>query len=279
MATAVGTYATLAGVKQRLDPNQGSQSDTLIQKLCDQANAWIESKTHRILAPVPAFSTTLNGAVSAGATTATLTTTSGLAINDELMFDLVTATPHESLTVLAINGNVVTFTTALVSGYANGKTVKRVLLLDGKDAFEGRVLPYPRGIISITSLEVASFTGGPFNTIPMSDVDLQPEPPEPGWPFTEIHMVDIPSANNPAPFWPDGYDNIRADALTGWPQVLDEIVDIATTAVIGAWRSRASGGGETYTIGMDGQRSFERALSYEQKRTLSRYELKSLEII
>jgi hypothetical protein len=277
---ATTPYATLAGAKQRLDPNMGAQSDPLLQSLCDQVNGWIESKTDRILAPISAFATTLNGSVSAGASSAVLTSVIGLAVGDSLMLDLVTATPHESVTVLTIAGSTVTFSTALVSGYASGKVVKRVLIQDGRDAVENmRVLLYPRGIISITSLETAQYTGGAFLLVPAGDYKLRPTPPAPGWPFDEIHMTDIPSAGNSSPFFFRGYDNVRIDCLTGFPAIPDEIIDIGLTAVVGAWRSRASGGGDTFTIGADGQRSFERALSWEQKRTLARYTLKSVEII
>jgi|GEM_PF-1881700 len=278
--TATTPYATVAGAKQRLDPNMGATSDPLLQSLCDQVNGWIESRTGRVLGPVPVFSTTLNGAVSLGATTAILTSTSGLAVGDDIMFGLVTATPHEHATVSAISGNTVTLMTALGAGYANATAVKRVLVLDGFDTQEGgRLLLYPRGIVSISSIEVAQYTGGTFSSIPMSDVKLRPAPPDPGWPFTEIWMSNVPSASNPLPYWASGYDNIRADAIPGWPAIPDEIIDIGLTAVVGMWRARASGGGDTFTIGTDGERTFERFLSFEQRRTLNRYTIKSLEII
>jgi len=51
MATAIGTYATLAGVKARLGLGD-TVDDTLLSSLCDQINAWIETTTGRILAPL-----------------------------------------------------------------------------------------------------------------------------------------------------------------------------------------------------------------------------------
>jgi hypothetical protein len=280
MATSIGAYATLAGVKARLDPSMGASQDANITASVNQVNDWVESRTGRVLAPVPAFSTTLNGSVALGATTATLTTVAGLAVGDDIMFGLVTATPHEHATVMAINGNVVTLMTALASGYANATAVKRVLVLDGFDALEGgRLMPYDRGIVSIASCEIALYTGGPFATVPLSDIKLRPAPPDPGWSFTEIWMSNVPVASNTTPYFAPGYDNVRLDCITGWPAIPDGITEVALNLAIAMWRGRASGGGDNFTIGVDGERSFERMLSYLDRQTIERYRVKSVEII
>ncbi len=51
MATAIGTYATLAAAKARLGITN-STDDTLLSTLCDQINQHIETVTGRVLAPV-----------------------------------------------------------------------------------------------------------------------------------------------------------------------------------------------------------------------------------
>lgn len=51
MATAIGTYSTLAAVKARLGITN-STDDTLLSTLCDQINQHIETVAHRVLAPV-----------------------------------------------------------------------------------------------------------------------------------------------------------------------------------------------------------------------------------
>ena len=52
MATAVGTYATLADTKLRLGLGTATTTDdTLLQDLCDQVNGWIEATTGRVVAP------------------------------------------------------------------------------------------------------------------------------------------------------------------------------------------------------------------------------------
>lgn len=51
MATAIGAYATAALLKTRLGITD-STDDTLIGSICDQINAYIEQRTHRVLAPI-----------------------------------------------------------------------------------------------------------------------------------------------------------------------------------------------------------------------------------
>lgn len=51
-ATAVGTYSTLALVKERLGFGTATTTDdALLQELCDQVNGWIEASTGRVIAP------------------------------------------------------------------------------------------------------------------------------------------------------------------------------------------------------------------------------------
>jgi hypothetical protein len=51
VSTAIGTYAALANVKTRLNITNGTD-DARLQRFCDFVNAWIETKTGRILAPI-----------------------------------------------------------------------------------------------------------------------------------------------------------------------------------------------------------------------------------
>lgn len=51
MATAIGAYATLVNIKARLGITDAND-DVSLQRFCDGANAWIETKTGRILAPI-----------------------------------------------------------------------------------------------------------------------------------------------------------------------------------------------------------------------------------
>jgi hypothetical protein len=51
MATAIGTYATLANLKTRLNITNATD-DARLQRFCDFVNGWIETKTGRVLAPI-----------------------------------------------------------------------------------------------------------------------------------------------------------------------------------------------------------------------------------
>lgn len=52
MATAIGTYATLAAVEARIGGTFTNAEETLISGICDQVNMHIERATGRILAPI-----------------------------------------------------------------------------------------------------------------------------------------------------------------------------------------------------------------------------------
>jgi hypothetical protein len=290
MATAVLAYAVPANVKTRMTQNGinfGNGDDAVLQQLCNQVNGWIEAKSRRILGPIPAFSTTLNGAIGVGATAITLTTVAGLALGDALMLGPVAGT-HEHVIVAAIAGSVVTPQAPTVSAYGNGAAAQRCYLFDGADALErGHLIPAPNGVIAMTSLEVGFYTGGAFNLIPPTDWFLRPLPldREPGWPATEIWMTDVPSSNNPAPsfyatsFGYGGFATARTVMSPGWPAMPDEIVGLSERLVVSAYRARASGGGGQVTVGSDGSRTIERAMDAQDWRLINGYQSKEVVII
>lgn len=153
---------------------------------------------------------------------------------------------------------------------------------DGFDATEnGRCILVPTGIQSVSLLEVAMYTGGPYNTIPSTDFFLRPQGADlmPGWPYTELWMTDIPSSGNPAPYFFRGFNTVRATGVFGWVSIPKDIEKIARTLVVAALRERGSGGGDAVTIGIDGERTFERALSYVDRETLKRYAVKPVYIV
>lgn len=282
MATAIGQYAVWANVKTRMAQSGqafGTFDDTEGPLLCGQVNSWIESKTGRILAPIPAFSTTTNGAIAPGATSFVLTSGAGLALGDALMLGPVAGT-HEHVTVAAIAGNTVTPQAPVVSAYGSGVTAQRCYLFDGSDALEGgHLLPVPNGIVAMTSLEVAFYTGGAFYAIPATDWFLRPLPldREPGWPATELWMTDIPSSNNPAPlfyttnFGYGGFATLRALMSAGWPAIPDAITGLAEKLVVALYRAKAAGGGGQVIVGTDGTRTIERAMDGQDWRLINGY--------
>lgn len=285
MATAIGAYATLAAVKALLGVTD-TNSDALLQSLCDRANAWIESPagTGRIIAPITLTNTTLNGAVSAGATTITLTSATSTKVGDELLIGPVSGT-HESVTVAAITGSIATIQSheaspgpGLKNAYSNGAAVVGCYIYDGHDALEGgRLIPLRIGLNGLSSVELALVTppNDVFRLVPLTDVFLRPrvEDREPGWPATELWMTDVPSSGNPSPVFLPFLNNIRVvpAGTPGWPAIPDEIAKVALAIAAGLFRTRASGGANTAVVGDDGALTINRLLSTDDWKTIHFY--------
>jgi hypothetical protein len=284
MSTSIGTYADPTAVWVHMG-NSGSP-DAALQSFCDQVNGWIEYTTGRVLAPLPRFTSTLSAPASIGALTVTLASTTGLQAGDELAFGPVTGT-HESSPVVDATSGTVTLGVALANAYATSAPVERVYLRDGFDAsvsddmVPGRILVEDRGIVTLTALEIASFTRGAFSVIPLGDIWLRPvvQQRQPGWPATEMVMTNIPSPNNPYPAFFPGYGNIREWGQLGWPAAPDEIVAIAERVTVALWQMRAGGGAYQVSPPTDGATMIPHLLSYDDWRTLKGYQRKSLGII
>ena len=276
--SAVGTYATLAGVKLRLAANGvtlGIGDDPFLQFLCDQANAWLENKIGRVVAPHPAFATTVASGFGTGTNTGVLTSTAGLGLGTAIMFGAVTGT-HEHGIVSAISGTTVTLQANLANSYAAAQPVKKVYLFHGYDAIDmGRTLPISAGITSVLSLEVGVVTNGPFTLIAGTDFFLLPGPGKraaPGWPADRIQMTDYPGGGSSvAPLFYLGYNNIRIDGGLGWAQAPDDLTGIAQRYVVALFKTRASAGGQTVTVGSDGERTFEQSMSQQDWISLKLY--------
>ena len=357
---AVGQYTTREGFLERLlqtneTPNAGTYA--LIDSLVAQANAWIEGKTGRVLAPIPAFDSTFTG--TAGHTYGTITDASGLMTGDSLLIGPLSG-PHEAwgvqsispdlslgaatwaaLTAYAlddvvqpvspnshtyraivagtsaasqptfptngdgvIDGTVVwldlglTNTTVFLSGalantYA-GAVCQRIFIADGHAATDqGASMVVDTGIITLAALEIAPYSGGQFIVAAPQDWYLRPTTAklQVGWPFEEVQWTDVPTGTAYPTFYP-GYANVRligpgpcvspsmpSVPSFGFPAVVPEIEDIGYKVEMAAYRQRASSGGSTYTINPDGSRTFENALSYEDKMTIERYRQKSMDAV
>ena len=297
MATAVGTYVTKTSAKLRLltAGESDTSNDTLIQVICDEVNQFVEGKANRVLSPIPAFSSTLSGA--AGSQQVTIADATGLAVGDDLLVGPLSGT-HESTSVMYVAGATGTgnvwIDAPLGATYTLAKA-QRIYVQDGHDSLDyGRRLIVPRGIIMLAALEVAPYSGGPWGLASQSDYFLRPSGPDlsPGWPFTEVVWTDVPTGGTPFPTFYPGFGNIRligpgpcvasgmpALPFAGWPAVPDDVKGIAESLFLSAWRERSSSGGDSMTVNLDGSRVYERALSYEQKRTLERYRVKSAQAV
>jgi hypothetical protein len=143
---------------------------------------------------------------------------------------------------------------------------------DGHDAVRGgRCLLFPKGIRSLTMLEVADQTGGDFTEVESGHYFLRPSEAArtPGWPFTQVWLSDVGSA-----FFAPGYANVRLTGAFGWAAIPADISAIALNLAVAAARERGAGGGDIVTIGIGGERSFERALSFKDKMNLDFYRVR-----
>lgn len=145
----------------------------------------------------------------------------------------------------------------------------------------GRILDMAIGIVSLTLLEVAPYTGAAFVTVPATDYFLMPrtQDRDQGWPATELHLSDIPSASSGQPFFARGYGTIRLTGSFYWAAIPNEVSEVAVNLSLALWRSRSAGTSDIFTIGPDGERTFERALSDKDRRTLNRYQVRTVTIV
>ena len=288
MGTSIGTYATLAGIQARTQ-NTASADAAELQAFCDQVNSWIESVCGRVLAPIPVVKSTTVGGLAIGASSLTVASAAdivNLQVEDELAIGPVTGT-HESTNVIAISGTTVAFGVPLANAYLTGAPLERVYLRDGYDASsgddysEGRVLIDMHGIVTLTALEIASFTRGAFSLIPATDYWLRPTTNrrDPGWPATELHMTNIPSQVNPYPAFFPGYGSVRLWGQMGWPAMPTGIVGLAERVVAALWQMKSGGGAYQVAPGSDSAVQIPHLLSVDDWKTLQRYTIKSMEIV
>lgn len=142
-------------------------------------------------------------------------------------------------------------------------------LADGYAAVaDGRCLLFPHGIQSLTTLEVANGTGAAFTAT--TDYFLRPIKPTPGWPYTQVWISDVGTTGAFA----DGFANIRLTGTFGFAKVPDDIRNVALNLLVAYARERGAGGGDTITIGIGGERTYERALSMSDRHTLDRYRIR-----
>lgn len=237
-ATAIGAYATAALLKARANITDATD-DTVIGTICDQINAYIEGPEAcgRIIAPVPAFSTTMNGAILAGATSFALVSVTGLNLGDALMLGSTSGT-HEHCIVAGIASLTVTPQAAVVSAYSTGATAQRCYVFDGDGS---RVIRHRDGIRGVTFLEAASYTGGAYTTIPARDYFLRPSPSvrPPGWPALRIELSDVPTGS--VSTFGEGYETARGLLSPGFAAIPDDVTDVALTAALRAWHAVESG--------------------------------------
>ena len=279
MSTAVGSYATLVGVKARLSGTFDSTDDGLLTSLCDQVNQWVESPQGcgRVIAPRPVGSgvasaneiQTVTLAKSAGFVTGGhWTLTFNGSSTTDLAWNISGANLQIALQLLpTINGANVTVTgdgpyaiefigtfaglaQSLMTADAAHLTVAPCTATVVLTSTPQTALYYFDGtgsrtlwvdVRSVSELALATQTGGSYTVVPATDYFLRPLPQDraPGWPATRIELSDYPTGSYWF-FWP-GYATIRLKAVVGWPAIPDDITDVALTMAVKAWHGRQSG--------------------------------------
>src|SRR6266540_3365352 len=134
----------------------------------------------------------------------------------------------------------------------------------------GRALMVPRGIRSITNLEVATTTGGTFTSI-TADAFLRPLDLDAARPATKIVLSDHPTG--PYFSFPGGYANIRLNGVGGPATIPNDVRAVAIAIAVRAWNGRQSG--HTDIVGNDqltGNPVVSRWVATEDKQTLMRYQ-------
>jgi hypothetical protein len=125
------------------------------------------------------------------------------------------------------------------------------------------------GVRSLTSVEVADYTGASYGTVTSTDYFLRPLYPRPGWPYTELHLSDVPTGS--ITVFPPGYNTVRLVGTRGWAETPEDIEQVALTLAVRAWHSRQAG--QSDIVGTDemGQPVVSQLLNRRDRDTLNRY--------
>ena len=168
------------------------------------------------------------------------------------------------------------------SGRILSPTTLTAVTFDGYEALEdGRLFPFPWGIQTISLLEIAPNTGGTFTTVAAGDIFLRPVATqrESGWPATEIWISDIPSSSTTYPYFPAGFGNVRITGTGGWAAEPDDIIAVGHNLGVTDYRGRSAAGGDRFTIGADGARTYERMLTAKDRAILDRYRYRKVVVV
>ena len=207
MATSVGSYATAALIKERAGITD-STDDTLLGKIADQVNQFIERETQRVLAPITGTPT--------------------------LIYD--------------------------------GDGSRALYLPLTQDA----TYPFVGGLRSITTVEVAEYTGAAYVTLASGDYFLR-GPVQPGGPFEWLYLSDHPAGSTFT--WNRGFATVRIKATAGWAAIPDDVIDVALTLGVRMWHARESGQQDITGTDEMGERLVSRFISGRDRDTLRAYKI------
>ena len=126
------------------------------------------------------------------------------------------------------------------------------------------------GVRSITTLQVAQYTGAAYETLAAGDYFLRGKS-GPAAPFDWLMLSDRPVGQFFT--FPRGYDTVKITGLFGWAAIPDDITDVALTIAVRAWHAREAG--QQDIVGTDefGRPLISRFVSGRDRDTLRRYTL------
>lgn len=96
-------------------------------------------------------------------------------------------------------------------------------------------------IISLTSVGIATVTGGAYSAILTGSTGwyLSPGYPKAGWPYEDVVLSNVGTT---ATSWPSGYSTVQLVGAFGWPAIPD-LVKRATVDLAREWYRQGPGGG------------------------------------
>jgi hypothetical protein len=137
---------------------------------------------------------------------------------------------------------------------------------------DGYTLWLPRGVRSLTYVGAASTDQPDAGTGTYTEITsgVYIDPPEhmrsPGWPGTRVTIGTTSGFR----FYP-GRRTVKLTGAFGWAAVPASVRAIAELCVVSAYRGRSSGGASSYTIGAEGERTYNRLLTAADMKTLRWY--------
>jgi len=139
-------------------------------------------------------------------------------------------------------------------------------------AGDGYTIWLPRGVRSLTYVGTASTDQPDGGTGTYTEITsgVYIDPPEhersPGWPGT---LITIGTSSG----WQfyRGRRTVKLTGAFGWAAVPATVRAIAEMCVVSAFRGRSSGGASSYTVGVEGERTYNRLLTAADMRSLGWY--------
>ena len=145
-----------------------------------------------------------------------------------------------------------------------------IYTLDGSQA-TGTYLDVPIGVRTLTTVEVAPYTGAAFTTLPATDAYLRPAAATlpPGWPATTLLLSDYATGGYAT--WPSGLANIRLTGTFGFAAIPDDVRGVAIARVVRMFHGRQAGQADIIGSDETGSPIVSRYTSPADLATLNRY--------